>query len=140
MRLQPWLVKKQLIHISQYRRMFGIFVVWTVVMFCSDEITEWSCFVPPVVMVMSGLVQHSVRRFTSNRPGSKCGVSSWMSEAACVHLRSEGSRRDWTVIQSQQRPQQIPQRVLGLRQPLQSCPCLRKELSPCTTLPTVSSC
>lgn len=74
---------------------FGVFVVGTVVRLCSDKITEWSCFVPPVVMVMSGLVRHSVRRFTSNEPGCQCGASSWMSEAACVHLRSEGSRTGW---------------------------------------------
>lgn len=62
--------------------MFGIFVVWTVGMFCSDEIAEWSCFVAPVVMVMSGLVQRSVRRFMSNGSGCKCGASSWMAKAA----------------------------------------------------------
>ena len=114
--------------------MFGIFVVWTVDMFCSDEIAEWSCSVAPVVMVMSGLVQRSVRRFMSNGPGCKCGASSWMAEAAVsisgVREAGLGGGRDWAVTQSQQRLSRAHNELWGWDGPLQSCPCPRKELSP----------
>ena len=105
--------------------MFGIFVVWTVDMFCSDEIAEWSCSVAPVVMVMSGLVQRSVR-FMSNGPGCKCGASSWMAEAAVsisgVREAGLGGGRDWAATQSQQRLSRAHNELWGWEGPFRVVP------------------
>ena len=66
-----------------------------------------------------------------------------MSEAACVYLRSEGSRIGWReelncdiVIA---RASADPTGSDGAEMALQICPSLRKGLSPYTSLPTVSS-